>query len=348
MSKLLLCAFMVMIFVACTNSSPTVENTIEDFLKKQPQKTDKRIFGGKLAVVQEMALDSLEVFEPYEIKKSKKYLFIRESSQISVIRKNDLKKKNTLIVKKGRGPGVISRFTDFDVTSTNIGLVDENGLKVAIWDHKGNLKNEYVLEKIRPDRITFYNNDSPVVFSTLGSEYVFNILDSGGDLKKGFNNLKDNNVANSLKITGKIKVYEDHIYFAGYSESILKKYDLEGNLIYSKSTIDDWPSDANYISFESGENQVGARYSPGALYAFFNFDVWDEYLVTIPHHNGDTDYKYLDIYIRENGDYLGTLTTDGYAFDVVVDDHFIFTRESEGGVMKLKKYKNELHQVIKN
>jgi len=62
MSKLLLCAFMVMIFVACTNSSPTVENTIEDFLKKQPQKTDKRIFGGKLAVVQEMALDSLEVF----------------------------------------------------------------------------------------------------------------------------------------------------------------------------------------------------------------------------------------------------------------------------------------------
>jgi len=334
------------IAMSCAAENSSNEKTINDFLQKDSQSIQERILKNDLNAIYEIVLDSIDVYGPYEFRGFGNNLFIRESPKITITQKNKLDEYYSIPVKKGSGPGELERLIDFDVSEKHIALLDPSRLKVVVLDHQGNLEHEYVLEDIRPERLIFYGHETFVIYSTIGSTYSFNILDFKGDVKNRFVKLIDNNVGNSLKVTGRIKAYRNHIYFVGYSESIIKKYDMNGDLIFSRSTIDDWPSEANYVTFEGGENIVGARYSPGALFAFFNFDIWSDYLVTIPHHNGDSEFKYLDIYHRNDGDYLGTLKTEGYASDVVVDGHHIFTMERTTDQRTIKKYPNELSQYF--
>ncbi|NBC26668.1 MAG: hypothetical protein GVY08_07400 [Bacteroidetes bacterium] len=225
--------------------------------------------------------------------------------------------------------------------------MDNPGLKILILDPKGNLVHEIFPKKgARPARVALGDNENVLIYTPITPEFLFNQSDLEGNTIGGFSTLGDLAGHNALKYTGRVVVKNNHLYFAGHSESILKKYDLDGDLMFSRTTIDDWPADFNYVVFKAGEGQVGSRYSEGALFAFNNFDVWDKYIVTIPHHNGDPDYKYLDVYSRSDSYYLGTLTTDDFPYDITIDDKFIYIQGNLPDQRTIKKYPNNLSRYF--
>lgn len=336
-------------FFACSNE-PNVTDSADNFFEKSSQQIDERIFVADLEAVHSQYLDSLEIYSPSFLKSDQKYLFLSEGGQkkINAIYKNDFSKAYSITVDEGRGPGELNLFNHFDVSSDYFALLDNPGLKILILDHDGNFISEFFTEGDRPARVAFIGNNQLLIYSPITDSYMFKVIDLEGNIISRFTKLDRRDGHNALKFTGRVIVSDNHIYFAGHSESILKKYSSDGTLLFSKTTIDDFPSEHNYVTFQTGEGAAGSRYSPGALYAFFNFEVWDDYIVTVVHHNNDPEFKYLDIYSSENGQYLGTLTTEGFPNDITIDDDYLYVRESLDGVRTLKKYPNELRQIFSN
>ncbi len=349
MRLLIITCLFIATFISSCSEKDSLTKSGESFFDKTAQQLNDRVFLGELKPVKSQNLDSLDIIASSFLKSNHDHLFLSSGrlKKIFVIDKEDLSRDYTISIDEGRGPGEVVGFNDFDVSSNFIAIVDNPGLKILILDAKGNFVNEYFpKEGARPARVALVGDDNILVYTPITPEFLFNTSDLEGNTISGFSKLGDLAGHNALKYTGRVVVKNNHLYFAGRSESILKKYNIDGDLIFSRTTVDDWPDNINYVVFEAGEGQIGTSYSEGALFAFNNFDVWDNFIVTIPHHNGDPDYKYLDIYSRSDGNYLGTLTTDEFPYDITIDDEFIYIQGNLPEERTIKKYPNELSQYF--
>ncbi|MFU8812140.1 MAG: hypothetical protein ACNA78_04175 [Balneolaceae bacterium] len=333
-------------FISACSNPPEYAETAATFFEKSSQPSTERQFVQDLKAVQQVDLHSLDIFSPSFMKSANQYIFLSEADfrKVNVLDKDRLEVVYSFAKDEGSGPDEIRSFMHFDASQDKLALLDRGGLKILITDHDGNLINEFVLTTTRPSRLAFQGDDKLLLFSNITDDFLVNIVNLEGDILHQFVKLENVREHNPLQFGGRIFVQNDHFYFAGRPESILKKYTTEGELLFSKTTVDDWPSEHNYVTFPAGDDFTARRYSPGALWGFFNFDVWGDYIVALPHHNGDPAFTYIDIYSNETGDYIGTLRTVDYPNDITVDDQFLYVRESRGDVYTLKKYPNNLRE----
>ncbi|MDZ7715095.1 MAG: hypothetical protein U5J95_02665 [Balneolaceae bacterium] len=146
---------------------------------------------------------------------------------------------------------------------------------------------------------------------------------------------------NMLSYEGVISGQENKIYFAGYSEPIIKKIDSDGNIVFSKSTIDNYDTSANYAKTQSGDLSNNLlSYTPGALFSSLDLDVCDEHLFIIPHYNDDESFKYLDLYSSIDGKYLETYTTDHFLTSLTVDSANVYAITVGDGTKFISKFDN--------
>lgn len=345
--KVIYLLLLTLSFIACSDKNQTIGS---DFFEKKLQSVEARSIIKNLANIDNQSIDSLSLFKTSMLKQGEKYLYLNDNSskkkRIAFIDKNNLKLVKSAQLTEGKGPGEVLAINAFDVSSKHIALLDSRTSRIVILDRQGNFVKELIIEKIVPSYLALLNDNSILVYSSTTDNYMFREYNLNGTLQNEFAKQQKGENYNSMKYTGHLQVQNGDIYFLGYGESILKKFEQNGNLLFSRSSIDNWSTEDNYERYNTGEFKV-QRFTEDAKYAFTDFTVWADYLIAIPHHNMNAEYRYLDIYDTKKGDYLGTLKTEGFALEVVTDDQFIYTKEDLNGDISLKKYPNVIPQLLK-
>ncbi len=246
----------------------------------------------------------------------------------------------TIDLKEGKGPQEILKLQSFDVTDTSMVILDERQNKILIFELPNIFIKEFTLKKeIIPHRIRLLNRNSYIIFAPwIGSEYLFSLMNVDREALLRFENVPPQH--NPMVYEGFINTQNSNIYYAGYSEPLLKKYSSEGELLYSVATIDNFNTEANYMKSEGGA-MMG--YTPAAQYSTESFSIYQSYWVVIPYENGDQISTHLDIYNERNGHYLGTL--EGLkpgTRSLQIDNEFIYAVSTNGKEFMLTRYKNDI------
>ncbi len=229
---------------------------------------------------------------------------------------------------KGQGPGEVSGFGDLAVDDQKIVFATRH--RVITWSKSGTLLRDMQVE-VGVRRIRPLASDLFILFAPASLDYLFNIIDGDGRVVSSFEMSGLESEA-FLKYEGMIDVDERHVYYAGYSESLIRKYTLEGDWVYSVATIDNHLSEVNYVTSDLDGGRVAMGYTQTALYASLGIAVYGDYLLVqpAPDRNQDVpDLLAFDVYDASNGQYLETYDLSGLPDSFSVDDEYIYTVETD-------------------
>jgi|GEM_PF-1168777 len=330
--------------------SCSVHHTQKPFLYKKAQKQHKRLFKGDLVVVDSLNLSLLHIERPGWIRHNQRDIFISNNVgkfEIIAINKNNFKEDFHLHFMKGKGPGELVNFMDFDVRDSLLVLIDENQRKMEFWRLPDHFIKDVIMPdpKVIPHRLQILNSDRFLFYSPgRSSNFLFNIVDNKGKRITDFQKVKSDH--NMFADEGEIRVVNNDIYYAGFSEPLLKKFTSKGKLDYSVSAIDNYNTKFNYITTQ-GENQKVMRYAPGALFSTIDFDIFKNYWYILQAPNGNHKISYLDIYNAKNGNYLASFKLKPLTFQICVDKQYIYTIEKKEENDYLVVYKNNVSLELK-
>lgn len=324
------------IFISCSKKT---KNEVRAFIEKEPQNKTER-------TVHELApLDSLNLTEEFEgisiidlkLDDEKLYLDIGGNNFL-VLNAENFDLVNEINIPKGRGPGELLVVRSFDVENETLAILDGNAMKTVLYDLKGNFLEEFLNDEYPVEAIEMADPDTLYYQVKPANKYLFVEADRENNIRHRFQEQMPN--INRMATTGEMVYHNNSIYFGGYSEPILHRYDISDTgvkSIFSRAVIDDYNSENNYAG---GETSGGSRfwsYSDEAIFASKDIDVDDNFLYSVRHHNDEVGYKYLDIYSTGDGGYLASIKVRHYPYLVAVDDA-IYTIESKSGKSYLMKY----------
>jgi len=345
--------FIIIVFlISCSSQDKSV-----DFFKKEIQNKDQRTIKGSLTAVDSIKLSTLDIYNVYWLRMNENHLFISGGKQFNIVNKKNFNEHYTINFAEGRGPDEVIGVNTLDVKDSLVALGDVNQRKVLIGKIPEIFKREIIWKKnlvldtkAAPNRISIIDPDTYLVFSReSSSEFSFNIIDKKGVRINGFEKLPSthdlHDILLSLKYQGYTMVHGNNIYYAGYAEPILKKYNLKGEMAYSVSTIDNYNTEANYMS-SVGKQQSVYGYAPGTLFSTRDFDIHKNYWLVIPDSNGKDNFAYIDIYDEEHGVYIGSFTLTNIPKFMRSDDRFIYVIETIQDELYLNVYKNDIEQRL--
>lgn len=307
----------------------------ESFILKEPLNSLKGRNFKELPVHDKLDLNKIDLFYVLKLETDKEKLFFQNGDglEIFVLNKGnlDLSEVRKITFSKGKGPGELLSITDYDVFDDKIYISDRQQGKISIFGLNGNLYEEFIVPAVLIDRLQVVDHDRILTFSLKSGEHAFNIVNTSGEVMDSF--VKTEADLHYLMYSGDIHYNDKSLYFVGYSEPILKKYDLQNkNLIYSVNTIKDYSTEGNYVIFESG-TYSSSSYTSAALYNSLGYTVYNNSLYMTRHHNGEFGSKYLDIYGSNTGEYMLSHKLEHYprGYGVVIDDHHIYSLEQSEG-----------------
>jgi hypothetical protein len=323
----------------CTNSARQEYRIFPD---KSPQESTER------STTDLTLVDSLHITEAFDswtlsdIKLSEASIFAKLEDRIIKLNKENLSTEDTLTIPEGRGPGEVvnSNEVRFDIGNKGLAVYDRNASKTALYDLNGNFREEFlngaypVRKMVMADEQVYYIQLFP------GSEYLFYEVKrkkSESEITRRFQKQSDN--IEILAYNGSITYHNQSFYFAGYSEPLIRRYDLSGDtteLVFSRAVIDDYNSENNYRKPERSSNVQVWDYTDEAQYASRDIAVDDNYLYSVRHHNDEEGYKYLDIYDVEDGSYRGSFSLQYYPTEIAVDENHTYTKEFKNGELEQK------------
>lgn len=312
----------------------------QKFTSRKLQPTDKRAHKDTLVPLDSLNLSKVDLYESGTLRINKTHLFVKGKDKIVIISKDNFNKYKTIPFTKGKGPQEILQLKSFDVRDSQLVVLDERQNKVLTYSLPDVFKGENKFKKVMPHRIRILNRNSYLLFAPANSEYLFDEV----NVKKGevfrFGKLPPKH--NLLVYEGNIEVQQNNIYYAGFSEPLLKKYSLDGELLYSVATIDNYDTEANYVKNEdSNIRMIG--FTPAAQFSTAGFDIFSNYWFVIPYRLDNKLKGELDIYNKDSGKYLGTV--DGLkpkTRKIRADDNFIYTISQSQGYYVLTRYKNTI------
>lgn len=324
------------IFMSCQDKEKK-----KNFLSKEVQKIDQRTVKGSLTAVDSVNLSKFNIYAAYSIKMNQPHLFVKDSEDFKVvaISKDDFENHYTIDIKEGRGPQEILHFQSFDVKDSSMVILDENYSKILTFKLPDIITNEFSLQETTAHRIRILNSKSYILFTPIiGSKYLFNLMNINNKTLQRFENLPPQ--YNPMVYEGLINTQNNNIYYAGFSEPLLKKYSSEGELVYSVATIDNFNTEANYIKTDGG-SMMG--YTPAAQFSTEGFIIYQSYWIVIPYKDGDQISTHLDIYNEHNGHYIGTLNgLKPGTKELQADNKYIYAVSTNGKKFMLTRYKNDI------
>lgn len=215
-----------------------------------------------------------------------------------------------------------------------------------MWDTDGDFRDEFRYKNLHPRRIQLNSNNNIVILSHFffvdGERTLLQIINPDGNPVSSFGTVTEENYS-SLKAEGfMLTDEEDNVYYTGYSEHVLKKWDSEGNLLYSVISIDDYPSEANYATMGGGDQKVSG-YLEHAYFNAVGTALHEDKWIII--HGGlyeESSHSILDIYDRNNGQYLFTVELPYKTKQIAVDDHYLYALHTIKNEIYLAMYTIEL------
>lgn len=305
------------------------------FIEKDYQNNSKQRDFEELEVGNKLDLNKLDLFYVLKLEMQDDNLFFLNGDELEIfildkqnLNVSDVKK---IIFSKGKGPAELQSITDYDVYNNEIFISDKQQGKISIYNFDGILKEEFSLPEIIADRIQVIDNNRILTFSLKTGKHVFNIINRDGDILDSFINTEPD--LHYLMYSGDIYYQTGNIYFVGYSEPIIKKYNLQTkDLIYSIDAIDSYPTEDNYVKNELG-GFSSSSYSPAALYSSLGYTIHHDQLYMTRHHNGNVEGKYLDIYNSVTGEYIFSYELEHFpsGYGIIVDENHIYSLEKRHG-----------------
>lgn len=284
-----------------------------------------------LTEVKRINLNEFDFFYVLQLEQNDNSLFIRNGNnyQILVVDKNSPDKNYILDFSEGRGPGELLQMSEYDIYKNRIFVVDNSQSKISIFDLSGELIKEFRISNINVDRLEVINEELLLVYTMQTSEYVFNIISIEGDVVESF--VESEPKLHYLQYSGDIYYANGDVYFFGYSEPIMKKYNLDTEqLSYSKYVVNNYDPSANYVRNEIGEI-IASGYSPAALYSSVGFSVYDNEIFNAVYHNGEEGHKYMDVYNSNTGTYIRSYELGSYPslYGIQADSENIYSLEED-------------------
>lgn len=347
--------FLCIVLAFLISCSSQVESG--NFFEKDIQYKKQRNNVGSLIALDSIKLSTFGIFNTYWLEINKNELFISNGKKLIIVKKKNFSNHHTINFAEGKGPNEVIGVNTLDVKDSLIALGDVSQRKVLIGRIPEIFGNEIIWKKnlifdtkAVPNQINIIDSETYLVFSRAsGSEFTFNIVDKNGSRINGFEKLPSthelHDILLSLKYQGYTTVNGSGIYYAGYAEPILKKYNLKGELAYSVSTIDNYSTETNYMS-SVGDQQSVYGYAPGTLFSTRDFYLNKDYWLVIPDANGSDNFAFIDIYDEDQGEYVGSFTLKNIPKYITSDDHFIYVIETMHDKQYLKIYKNDIEQRL--
>lgn len=305
------------------------------FTFTQEQKINEREIKD-LVVIDSLNLDSLGIYTPAILDKTSKGLvFFDRSDRLVINVDEDLTITKTFKVPEGRGPGELGAIRRFDEEDGKLVFVDNGLNKLTHYSLEGDFLREFKVSGIPFMEVAkSIDNDRYLIASTFMTDSLYHLIDLEGNVLKRIQSSKE--VDNPMMFTAQLKVFDNYLYLAGYSEPLIKKYNLEnGALIYSKEMIDSYETTESYMSFSNG-----AGFTEDAIYGSIAITIENGLFYSARHHNGKKDYKFVDVYSESSGDYQFSYVLDNFINNesLAVDGTYMFTIEtnSEGENLLMK------------
>lgn len=146
---------------------------------------------------------------------------------------------------------------------------------------------------------------------------------------------------NRLRTHGWLACDAENIFWAGYSEPLLAGYDVSGQSMFSRHTVDFFDVTGNYAFYpeRQGDN---FWLSPGAIFAASSLALRDDQLWALVHPNGEDRFSLIDVYATSDGSYqMSYRVPVGLLSSLVVNDEgkvYAMRSEAEGGRIVLFEF----------
>tara|TARA_R110002050_G_scaffold78044_3_gene166603 strand:+ start:4836 stop:5879 length:1044 start_codon:yes stop_codon:yes gene_type:complete len=335
----------LLLIVSCSKQEAQQELKPVNFLDAEVQEVKKREFAGsELKLEFEKDLEELGIYSLPSFVETEDNFVLVDNSELVIkhLNKTDLTTISSFKIQKGRGPKELEFIMSFDASEDLIAVADNRLMKIILVDHEGNLVNEFTTER-KPSRLNIAPNGNLnllffLTFVNMESTLIYN-LTQDGDVNYIFEN-EDYTDMHAFDISGSIKTIGDTLYYVGAYAPFIKKY-VNGDLISSRATIDNYDSSINYITVISGETR-STSLSPHAMFSSNDFDVKGERIFIVPNSNGDPEFSFIDIYNSSDGSYIKSYRTIDVAGNINVyeDERSILTIEKVGelGRLVFRKY----------
>ena len=322
------------LLIGCGKVSNEVQE--QPFIYRTKQKIDKREIK-KLTPVDSLNLDSLGLFIPAVLYRTEKgIVFFDRSNRTIVNTDTDLKIINKFELPEGRGPGELGSLRRFDYKEGKLLFIDNGLNKITHYSLKGDFINEFKVSEIpNMEAVKMISNQKYLIPSTFLTDSLYHLIDSEGNIINRIQSSKE--VENPMMFTAQSTVSGKHLYVAGYSEPLIKKYNIEnGALIFSKEIVDSYETTDSYMSFSNG-----AGFTKDATYGSIAIAIESGLFYSARYHNGENEYKFVDVYDEDSGEYEFSYVLKNYINmeSLAVTSSHIYTIETNSdGENLLTKY----------
>lgn len=334
-------------FIWISSCNPDKNKNQQHFLEKKPQEQNQREVRTQIEPEKEYKLADFEVFSARHLSILDNRLFILAGEPHSVLslNLNDFKDRYWIGPDKGRGPGELTGISSHDIRNNQIAFSNEQLSKILIYTLEGDVTSEFTTE-YGPHRVGLLPGNQILGMAPTSQDHLFQRYNYEGDIIGTFGRPNPDR-RGFLQYDGNLHIDNaGNIYFTGLPEPILKKYSPEGDLIFSRATIDNWDTRGNYAESVDGETRI-MGYSPAVIYSTYGFTVYDDYMIVRPVDNDMEELQHIvDIYDSSDGSYQYSVEfSDTEPIRLAATDQHIYTTENHGGEHFLLVYPNFLNRT---
>lgn len=319
---------------------------------KVKQLSGERIVAGQLVMTDSLNLEErLGIMNGSSMRADADFIYINDLNELKIhaIEKISLTSREIISPGRGQGPREVSGIGSFTVSDSFILINDSRQMKIQVWSKSGEFITEFMTDGVRPHRVVASGDENLTLLSPIPSQSfnLFHMIDMNGNHIQSFGE-PDEDFRNPLKYAGEIWTDEEFLYYAGYSEHILTKFDMDGNLIYSRSAIDDFSAEKNYFMDGDADNRrIG--YVEGGYYSAGGGTIFEDMILIV--HVGespsDTKTHSLDFYRKTDGEYIATVILPlRPVMSIAVDESNIYVLTEEEGIRFIAVFENNLNALI--
>lgn len=271
---------------------------------REPQKSDERIFINQPERLHQINLTELEIFGPMIMRLADDggiALYDYATSNGYYLPQNNYSSPVAIGDGKGGGPREFVNPTDiaFD-NEGNIWIADPRQGRISIWDRDGDLLRTINPAPRQPHRIALSANRC-IIFGSGTDHTLFKITDIDGNKIDTIESIGSDMSGWIFTYEGYLTSYRRGFVYTGLWYGIIRKYTEDGELVYSRGTIDPvGPAEPEHRTIEGTRVVMAPR---DAAIATLSNTIANDMLYLLSIDNNDRKTRMIDVYDLAAGDY---------------------------------------------
>lgn len=326
-----------MIFLFGCAGEKTVE--YDHFLDRSEQEVSERTVTPLSEPDALLNFSDYEIYSPGTLTQNSTHLFLIDFGSMAIVKvsKEEFENPEKLVFSEGSGPGELQSMQSLAVNDQQIYIGDPRQLRIVEADLDGRYIQDLNVE-FSPGNLFVLDDNRLLNYNVHQQDHLFLTYYTEADTANGFEPI-DFDFDEVMKYAGYLDAGGASIFYAGYSEPLLRKYSVDGDLLFSRATIDNYDTSDHYESRTMGETRI-ATFSDDALHSSMDVACYGEHLLVIPFHNGNSEIKYVDLYSASDGSYMETLSADLHPRKIAIDSDYLYVLARDGDDNVLHRYRN--------